>query len=80
MTSQNQNAGGLGQSKPRPLHADAGRLARILTVDDTRAIHDDFRKILGGADVSEFDMEEADFFQTEPVMALGRAFEFSSAY
>ncbi|MBC8003077.1 MAG: two-component system response regulator, partial [Opitutaceae bacterium] len=36
---------------------------RILVVDDNRAIHDDFRKILG-SDITgdEFDSEEAEMF------------------
>lgn len=35
---------------------------RILVIDDNRAIHEDFRKILGPATSAGIDEAEADFF------------------
>jgi len=50
---------------------------RILIVDDNRAIHDDFRKILGGAAGGEIDKLEADLFGGAPPAV---SFELTSAY
>jgi len=44
-------------------HSTVERNHRILVVDDNEAIHDDFRKILGGdAETADFDAEEAAMF------------------
>jgi signal transduction histidine kinase len=52
---------------------------RILVIDDNRAIHDDFRKILCPAnDVS--DQAEAAFFGTPAVVSAQPVFEIDSAY
>ncbi len=60
-------------STPAPCH-------RILVVDDNRAIHDDFRKILG-ADVqsSSFEQVDAAFFGTELHETEKTAFELDFA-
>src|SRR5207253_1431114 len=53
---------------------------RILLIDDTPAIHEDFRKILTGANpVSELDAVEAALFGEESQTASMR-FELDSAY
>ncbi|MDB5327474.1 MAG: hypothetical protein JWM57_3043, partial [Phycisphaerales bacterium] len=59
---------------------------RVLVIDDNRAIHDDFRKILGqgntdaAADLSS--VEDAIFGGTTPapVIASGGTFEVDSSY
>ncbi|WP_411826344.1 response regulator [Luteolibacter sp. AS25] len=59
---------------------ETDQTARILIVDDNRAIHEDFRKILS-LDVrsSSFDREEADFFGSEQPPAEGSPFDLSFA-
>lgn len=51
---------------------------RILIVDDTRAIHQDFRKILGRRDTSELGDLESELFGSERPAAV--SFEVDSAY
>jgi two-component system sensor histidine kinase/response regulator len=53
---------------------------RILVVDDNRAIHDDFRKILSGDDVvDDFEDEDAAFFGTAPTTPKKTHFELDFA-
>jgi len=53
---------------------------RILLVDDNAAIHEDFRKILGGAgDSPELDALEVSFFGEDDSAKSTRSFEISSA-
>ena len=56
--------------------------SRILIVDDNRAIHDDFRKILldRGVDENLENLEAALFGDSLPVRDLSRAFRVDSAY
>jgi signal transduction histidine kinase len=51
---------------------------RILIVDDNRAIHDDFRKILQGRAATEITELEAELFGGEQLPSV--AFELTSAY
>jgi predicted signal transduction protein with EAL and GGDEF domain len=55
---------------------------RILIVDDNRAIHDDFRKILGKAAQTrdELNALDAELFGTEAAETADEAFELESAY
>jgi signal transduction histidine kinase len=55
---------------------------RILVVDDNPAIHDDFRKVLGGAHEPQGDLKsvEAALFGDELAPALTASFEIDSAY
>jgi two-component system, sensor histidine kinase and response regulator len=55
---------------------------RILVVDDNRAIHDDFRKILGNfpSGVSDIEETEAALFGSESQAVKPARFEISSAY
>ena len=56
--------------------------SRILIVDDNRAIHDDFRKILLDRDIDENlqNLEAALFGETVPLRDLPRAFRIDSAF
>jgi CheY-like chemotaxis protein len=54
---------------------------RILVIDDTRAIHDDFRKILAGPkDTPDFDAIEADLFGGHDPVSPAARFQLDSAY
>jgi two-component system sensor histidine kinase/response regulator len=56
---------------------------RLLVIDDNRAIHDDFRKILAPSDPidDDFDVVESALFETEKPSALALpVFEIDSAY
>jgi two-component system sensor histidine kinase/response regulator len=55
---------------------------RILVIDDTRAIHEDFLKILGGEPRSDADFElaSADIFGGGQETRRGTCFEIDSAY
>ena len=55
---------------------------RILVIDDARAIHDDFRKILSrdAHDTSDFERVAADLFGEVEEKRTGVAFEVDSAY
>src|SRR5437870_3718948 len=59
-----------------------GAVRRILVVDDNRAIHDDFRKVLEAKSdaVSALDDMEADLFGGGGTPLGGAAFEIDSAY
>ncbi|HXD00608.1 MAG TPA: hypothetical protein VN048_14805, partial [Verrucomicrobiae bacterium] len=62
-----------------------GRNSRLLIVDDNRAIHEDFRKILGKRETQgseEFEAANALLFGEEPADASAMAipFELDSAY
>src|SRR5688500_5536172 len=53
---------------------------RVLVVDDTQAIHDDFRKILAASPVKdEFEAEEDAFFGTAEPAAEKASFDLSFA-
>lgn len=57
------------------------RNRRILVVDDNRAVHDDFYKILaGGQRHSELDVLHAELFGTEECRPVGESFELDSAF
>jgi two-component system, NtrC family, sensor kinase len=57
------------------------RIPRILIVDDNRAIHDDFRKILSPTLAqSNLDASEALLFGAQPAPATGANFRIDSAY
>jgi len=65
---------------PSPPSAHAKKNHRILVVDDTEAIHRDFKKILGGDDSNaDFDAEEAALFGDEASAPRRVAFEMSFA-
>jgi two-component system sensor histidine kinase/response regulator len=54
---------------------------RILIVDDSRAIHDDFRKILGGSSRTQVATDmEAELFGESNATVAETAFELDSAY
>ncbi len=53
---------------------------RILVIDDNRAIHDDFRKILGPSDTGAIDLAEASFFGDPLPGPAQPVFEIDSAY
>ncbi|HWX20719.1 MAG TPA: response regulator [Candidatus Binatia bacterium] len=55
---------------------------RILVIDDTRSIHDDFRKILCGQteEQSQFEALETGFFGKNPAPASGPGYELVSAF
>jgi CheY-like chemotaxis protein len=54
---------------------------RILVIDDNRAIHEDFRKILAiGTACDELDQAGAALFDEEPVAAPGESFEVQFAH
>jgi two-component system, cell cycle sensor histidine kinase and response regulator CckA len=59
-----------------------GKNLRILVVDDNRAIHDDFRKILGGISGREGSLENAEALLFDAAAAPVRrdVFEIDSAY
>src|SRR5437870_12153640 len=57
-----------------PIHSQPNR--RVLVIDDNRAIHDDFRKILGEPDTSTLQAAEAQFFGR----AIPVPFQVDSAY
>ncbi len=64
-------------------HVKVGAAAapyRILLIDDTPAIHDDFRKILAEDDVAALDGTEAELFGTTKVTSPRAAFNLDSAY
>src|SRR5882672_3934730 len=63
-----------------PLPSEPNR--RILVIDDNRAIHDDFRKILGGkaASRSELEAAEAEIYGDASPARKGAEFEIVSAY
>ena len=60
----------------------ADKHRRVLIVDDNRAIHDDFRKILcpATAMVAASDAAEAALFGPSTHVAVQTAFELDSAY
>lgn len=60
----------------------SGPAPRILVVDDTRAIHEDFRKILLPPTASALDDQEADLFGDDPVKPAAAMTRFivDSAY
>ncbi len=53
---------------------------RVLLIDDTAAIHEDFRKILSEDDALALDRTEADLFGTAQAHAPGASFVLDSAY
>ena len=55
---------------------------RVLVIDDTRTIHEDFRKILGvqRSESKAFDAAAADLFGSAPEVSRGACFEIDSAY
>ncbi len=54
---------------------------RVLIVDDNRAIHDDFRKILGPKEsLSELQRTEFELFDARPSSGSASVFELASAY
>ena len=55
---------------------------RILVIDDTEAIHEDFRTILGGdtADTTTFDQAEAAILDNAPTDTKKDSFEIDSAF
>jgi len=56
-------------------------LPRILIVDDSRAIHDDFRKILAlASQAPDAEENESALFGGPPKLSLRKAFEVDSAY
>ena len=60
--------------------ADAATVRhRILLIDDTAAIHSDFRKILSGDDTAALDCTEAELFGTPHVSAQRASFVLDSA-
>jgi diguanylate cyclase (GGDEF)-like protein/PAS domain S-box-containing protein len=65
-------------------HMQEEKNRRILIVDDTRTIHDDFRKILGArADGTTLDLAEAEILGTAPPIAAAsqpEVFDLDSAY
>jgi PAS domain S-box-containing protein len=54
--------------------------SRILVIDDLRAIHDDFRKILSAPQISTLELDEAQLFGLNPTDAPQVIFEVDSAY
>ena len=58
------------------------RNRRILVIDDNRAIHDDFRKILCGGDAngSNFEATEAALFGDTPAVETRSVFQITSAF
>lgn len=54
--------------------------SRILVVDDLRAIHDDFRKILAAPPSSALEHDEAELFGLSPGAVPQTVFEVDSAY
>src|SRR5438445_284566 len=67
-------------AEPVVNRANGGSDARILIIDDTRAIHDDFRKVLTPSGASELEKTEAELFG-EPAVALEQInFILDSAY
>lgn len=53
---------------------------RIITIDDTRAIHDDYRRVLGGEEVDDvLDDLEKEFFGETEEKALSENYEIDSA-
>ena len=66
-------------------HPSGEKNLRILVIDDTRTIHDDFRKILGGGgdrggNASALDAAAAELFGEEVETRRGLCFEVDSAY
>lgn len=53
---------------------------RILIIDDTQAIHDDFRKILTTPSNPQFDTLESELFGSSSATSSGQAFEVISAF
>ncbi len=55
---------------------------RILIIDDNRAIHDDFRKILSPVNsaLNELEVQEAALFGSDPSVILHHQFTIDSAY
>jgi signal transduction histidine kinase len=54
---------------------------RVLIVDDSRAIHDDFRKILGGKGAAvAVNADEAELFGMPHLSPVARGFELDSAF
>jgi two-component system, NtrC family, sensor kinase len=56
------------------------RSVRILIVDDSPPIHEDFRQILAGGDSSSIDSLEGFLFGSPAPAASGRSFELDSAF
>ena len=61
----------------RQAHLD---LRRVLIIDDTRTIHDDFRKILASVQKSNLEKEDAEMFGGKADTFRGNTFEVDSAY
>src|SRR3990170_3427202 len=57
-------------------------LSRVLVIDDTRAIHDDFRKILCGSRVPDCELDAAEFsmFGVLEKPRPAASFEMDSAF
>lgn len=53
---------------------------RLLIVDDTAGIHEDFRKILREEEPSDYDQTQAAFFGSDPVLPKPIKFLIDSAY
>jgi PAS domain S-box-containing protein len=75
----------VSQRKPASLAAESPNSngldpSRILIIDDTRAIHDDFRKILASLQKSGLEQEDADLFGLEADLGSQATFELDSAY
>jgi CheY-like chemotaxis protein len=58
----------------------AGTNRRVLVIDDNRAIHDDFRKILSPRSAAALDATEAAVFGQSPDAVRQTRFEVDSAY
>jgi signal transduction histidine kinase/DNA-binding NtrC family response regulator len=63
-----------------PKQALTPSIHRILVIDDTVAIHDDFRKILAGDDAGPLDQTEAELFGVAKPSAHSSKFVLDSAY
>lgn len=64
------------------IESTTSKLARIIVIDDTRAIHDDFRKILCGTRGQECELDAAEFsmFGVVEKPRQVAAFEMDSAF
>jgi PAS domain S-box-containing protein len=54
--------------------------SHVLIIDDTRAIHDDFRKILASSQQSSLEADEAELFDLEVSSVRQAVFDLHSAY
>ena len=65
---------------PQGIDTSEDTKKRILIVDDNKAIHEDFRKVLGRDKASEeFDSLEADFFGDKSILTNGESFDLEFA-